>query len=129
MARRRGRINIVGSLITLTILAAIAGSILFGPYYWDHQLVKETARSAALKWAESTLEHKAKQKLDDEWEYREIPSYIDKAAACSFNTSGRRKIVTCAWAAHVYYPLTDYYKTIYFETTSEVTAGGKVNTY
>jgi len=129
MARRRGRFNIVGSLITLSILAAIGGGLLFGPYYWDHQVVKETVRSAALKWAETTLERKARQKLNEEWEYREIPEYIDKAAACGFETSGRRKIVSCAWTAYVYYPLTDYYKAIYFETTSEVTAGGKVNTY
>ena len=128
MSARRGRINFVGIAITAVIAAALGGAALFGPYYWDYLVVKEITRTVALTWEATGLHHKAEMKLDEEATNRELPDYIDYKSACTLAESGRMKVVNCAWVAHVYYPFTDYYKTLDFNVTSEVDGSGQVHT-
>lgn len=112
--RRRGRVQI------LTILlggAALFGAYLFyvfGDYYLTYFKMKELTKSVMLDWV-GLNEGKARRRLGEEFRRQEIPDYVSPEY-CEFETNGQERSVTCTWEVDVYYPGTDYYKTLSFET-------------
>lgn len=129
MRGQRGRVNIFGTTIILALLAIVAAGALFGPYYWDYLVVKELTRTAALTFVETEQPEKAKEELMVGVQQREVPEYFDPATMCTFEQNKVQYTVRCRWTAYVYYPLTDYYKALPFDVTSQVNAGGQVSTF
>ncbi len=129
MHPRRGRANILGILIILVLIAGIGGGALFGPYYWDHMVVKEVTRTSALTYIETQIEEKAVEQLHYEAERRDLGEYFDSYEFCTAAVQRNKTFkVNCTWTAYVYYPFTDYYKALPFSVTSEV-VGAEVETY
>ena len=112
--RRSGRINIIGILLTLTLAVAALGAYLFVPPYVVYYKMQNITKTLVLEWA-GLNEDAGHRRLPVELHTQEIPSYIT-IDMCQFKTDGNNKIVTCDWDIDVYYPFTDYYKTLTFET-------------
>ena len=122
---RRGRINIVSLLLTLMMIGGSVWAYTFGPYYWDHQVMKEIARTSALEWYATENEEKARARLGRLLQKREIDDYI-YTSDCFFETRGKINSIRCFWQVDVFYPYSDYYETLEFETTVEVNNRGDI---
>ena len=125
--RRGGR----AQLLTVVLLLVVAGGAflgwLFGPYYLDYLNMKEVVKSSALAWYAHVEESAAREKFRISMKSKEI-DYIT-ADDCSFEKSGEYYTVSCYWVVDVYYPGTDYFKTLEFEVSAEADQRGKVEVY
>lgn len=128
MRVRSGKIRLGGTILLLLVLGAIGFLGIFAPYWWDYYVIKEIGRSAALKWNETERLEKAKAKVDEELRRREVPDYFS-ADFCRFEEEQSIRRVVCSWQVDVYYPMTDYFKTLSFTTTSELDRTGNVETW
>jgi len=111
---RRGKFNIVGLLLFLALAAVMVWAYLFLPYYIVYFKMKEITKSVMLDWV-GLNEAKARRRIGEEFRREEIPDYVT-LDMCEFKTEGQERSVTCDWEVDVYYPFTDYYKTLTFET-------------
>lgn len=121
---RAGKVGIVGTI--LLVILAIGGYFanVFVPPYWTHQTMRQVTESVALDWAQLNRA-KAERRIGEEFRRQEVPNYIPDDA-CKLEERGTSKIVTCTWAVDVFYPPTDYYKTLAFTTRCEVDPHGNV---
>ena len=111
--RRQGKISIVGILMFLVAIVAALWGYLFMPYYLVYFKMKEITKSVMLDWV-GLNEGKARRRLGEEFRRQEIPPYIE-LDFCELKTEGQERSVVCSWEVDVYYPFTDYYKTLEFE--------------
>jgi hypothetical protein len=121
---RGGKVGLVGTI--LLVILAIGGYFanVFVPPYWTHQEMRQLTESVALDWA-ALNRGKAERRIGEEFRRKEVPNYIADDA-CKLEERGPNKIVSCAWAVDVFYPPTDYYKTLSFTTRCEVDQHGNV---
>ena len=122
---RRGRINILSLLVSILAIGGVIWGSTFGPYYWDHQVMKEIARSAVLQWYATENQDKGRDRLTRLLAKRGIEDYI-YPSDCFFETRGKLRSIRCAWQVDVFYPYSDYYETLAFETTVEVNQRGDI---
>lgn len=111
--RRRGRAQILTILLTAAGVAGMYLAFTFGDYYIVYFKMKELTKSVMLDWV-GLNEGKARRRLGEEFRRQDIPDYISPEF-CEFQTTGQERSVTCSWEVDVYYPGTDYYKTLDFE--------------
>lgn len=123
---RRGRVSLLGALLVLAIAAVVYGVWLFGPYYWDYLKMKQIAKTAVLDWHAFDSERHARSRYMTELKARHIPDYIDPEA-CSFEEESGLRIVECDYSVDVYYPFTDYYKTLHFHVYTDIDQSGELS--
>lgn len=111
--RRQGKFNIVSLFFLVAILGSALWGYLFMPYYLVYFRMKEITKSVMLDWV-GLNEGKARRRLGEEFRRQEIPDYVPMDL-CELKTEGQERSVTCTWEVDVYYPFTDYYKTLSFE--------------
>ena len=111
--RRRGKAQVLSILLTLGLAFGAYLLYTFGDYYITLFKMKELTKSVMLDWV-GLNEGKARRRLGEEFRRQEIPEYISPDY-CEFQTVGNERSVTCSWEVDVYYPGTDYYKTLSFE--------------
>lgn len=127
-AAEQGKVNIIG--LVLVVLLGIAGyfAYLFVPIHIDYMNMKEVVTSSSLAWYANDAKTASEKKLDEQLRAKEI-DYITRKDNCSIEESGDMYVVSCSWEVDVYYPPTDYYKTLVYETTAECDKGGTVMLY
>jgi len=125
--RRSGRINILTILLLLIVVAAGEAAWLFGPYYWDYQVMKEITKSSAREW-DALGEMKARAKLSHLLAKRGLDDYITERE-CNFEERGAVKVIDCRWVVDVYYPFTRYYKTLDFSLNTQIDGRGDVTQF
>lgn len=126
--RRAGRISGSSMLLLLLIAVGLAWAGIFGPYFWDEQVVREAAAASLREWRTEESLDRGKNKFANRLEKESI-DYIDPVVDCKFSMEGKIRYLECGWVAHVYYPGTNYYKTLNFNTTSECDEDGSVSQY
>jgi hypothetical protein len=112
-------------LLALTVGAVLGW--LFVPYYLDYLNMKEVVKSSSLAWYAHVEESAAREKFRIAMKTKGI-DYIT-ADNCSFEKSGEFYTVSCYWVVDVYYPGTDYFKTLEYEVSAEADQRGKVEVY
>ena len=126
-ARRRlrsGKVGLVGSILVAVLALGGYFANVFVPPIWTHQQMRQLTQSVALDWAQLNRA-KAERRIREEFRRQEVPNYIADDA-CKLEERGTSKIVACAWAVDVFYPPTDYYKTLTFTTRCEVDSQGNI---
>ena len=129
-ATRRHRAGRVQFLTLVLVLAVAVGgffSWLFVPYYIDYMNMKEVVKSSALAWYAHLEEHAAREKFRISMNEKGI-DYIT-AEDCLWQKQGEFYSVSCYWVVDVYYPGTDYFKTLEYEVGAEADQRGKVDVY
>ena len=114
MRSRRGGI----SWFTLLLIGLLAGGTMlthrFGPYYWDYWQMKEITKSTARTWKmfgrEDGLD-KLATLIDD----RGLSDYLDPSF-CDLIEHHDGVRVQCSWEVDVYYPFSEEYRTLSFQT-------------
>ncbi len=124
---RHGRVQVLTVLLLLALIVAGFFAQLFGPYYLDYMNMKEVVKSASLAWYANAEEVAGREKLRMTLDQKEI-DYIT-GDDCSFEKQGEYFVVSCAWVVHVYYPGTDYYKTLDYSVTASSDQRGSVEVY
>jgi hypothetical protein len=118
-------------ILTLLMLMLVAAggflAYLFVPYHIDYMNMKEVAKSSALSWYTHVEEHAAREKFRISLNEKEI-DYIT-ADDCKWEKRGELYTVACYWVVDVYYPGTDYFKTLEYEVAAEADQRGKVDVY
>ncbi len=125
---RRARINIVTVLLILVLGAVGIFAWLFGPYYWDKQVMNEVARTSALEWYATENRQKGMSRLGHLLEKRGLSEYI-YPNDCTFQEEGELRVVACWWEVDVFYPGSEMYRTLSFDTTVEVDRRGDAVQY
>jgi hypothetical protein len=120
---RTGRISIVNVVFFLCFVAGAVVAYTFSPYYWDYLKMQEVTKSAVLEWDAWDSKPRAVTRLADELERREIPDYILDEDCEFIEEANQTYTVRCAWAVDVYYPFTDKFRTLSFETLETVEEG------
>jgi hypothetical protein len=124
---RRGRISLVNVFLLLGLVAAAVLAWTFLPYYWDYMKMQEVTKSAVLEWDAWDERRRAEDKLADLLDRRSIPDYI-LAEDCQFlEEPDQIYTVRCAWKVDVYYPFTQKFKTLSFETLETVDDQGLIH--
>jgi len=120
---RRGESRVV-SLLLLGVLA-FAGLLVhtFGPAFIDYMNMREVIKAASLSWYAKQTEQSARARLEEGLADKEI-GYITGKDACTFKESAEEYVVACSWSLDVYYPGTDYYKTLDFWVSSSADRRG-----
>lgn len=111
---RSGKVSVINILLFALLAGGALWAYLFSPYYIVYFKMKEITKSVMLDWV-GLNEGKARRRLGEEFRRQDIPDYIE-TTFCDLKTVGNTKSVTCSWEVDVYYPFTDYYKTLSFET-------------
>ena len=127
---RRSRAGRVQILTLFLLLLAGAGGFfawLFVPYHIDYMNMKEVVKSSALAWYAHVEEHAAREKFRIAMNEKGI-DYIT-SEDCSWQKQGELYSVSCYWVVDVYYPGTDYFKTLEYEVGAEADQRGKVEIY
>ena len=125
--RRRGRVQFL--TIVLLLAASVAGYFLytFGPYQLDYLNMKEVVKSSALAWYAHVEETAARDKFTIAMGEKGI-DYIT-AEDCTWEHREDLYMVSCYWVVDVFYPGTDYFKTLEFEVGAEADKRGTVDVY
>ena len=125
--RREGRVQIL--TILLVLVAAVGGFLayLFVPYHLDYMNMKEVVKSSALAWYAHVEEHASREKWRISMKEKEI-DYITPED-CTWEKRGDIYAVSCYWVVDVYYPGTDYFKTLEYEVAAEADQRGKVEVW
>ena len=100
---------------------------LFVPYHLDYLNMKEVVKSSALAWYAHVEEHASREKFRISKNEKGI-DYIT-AEDCSWEKQGDTYLVSCYWIVDVYYPGTDYFKTLEYEVTAEANKRGGIEVY
>ena len=111
---RSGKMNIFGLILFLGLVAGLVLAYVFVPPWLVYVKMQEITESVVLDW-EGLNEGKARRRLPEELRRQEVPEYITPEM-CEFKQDGKNKEVSCYWEIDVYYPYTDYFKTLSFET-------------
>lgn len=127
-ASNSGKINVIGLVLTLLLVAGGYLAWLFVPYHLDYMNMKEVVTSSSLAWYANDSESAAQRKLDEQLRAKEI-DYITRKDNCDIGAVGALYVVSCSWEVDVYYEPTNYYKTLTYETTAECDKGGSVSLY
>jgi hypothetical protein len=124
---RAGRVQIL--TLFLLLLAGVGGFFawLFVPYHIDYMNMKEVVKSSALAWYAHVEEHAAREKFRIAMNEKGI-DYIT-SEDCTWLKQGQLYTVSCYWVVDVYYPGTDYFKTLEYEVGAEADQRGKVEIY
>jgi len=124
---RGGRVQIL--TILLLFILAVGGFFawLFVPYQLDYMNMKEVVKGSAIAWYAHVEEHAAREKFRIAMKEKEI-DYIT-AEDCQWEKRGEFYTVSCFWIVDVYYPGTDYYKTLEYEVSAEADQRGVVDVY
>ena len=122
MHRRSGKISLFLIFVLLLMAAAVMMVRRFGPYYWDYWKMKEVTKTAALHW-KMFGRPAGEEKLVGLLEDKEISDYIEPGY-CEFVDRGDEKNVYCSWEVDVYYPFSEEYRTLSFETDAISTVDG-----
>lgn len=121
--RRRGESRIVSLLLLGLIAFAGLLAYTFGPAFIDYMNMKEVIKAASLSWYAKQTEQSARARLDEGLTEKEI-DYITAKDACTFKESAEEYVVACTWSLDVYYPGTEYYKTLDFWVSSSADRRG-----
>jgi len=125
--RRSGRINILSLLLLLALVAGGGACWLFGPYYWDFEVMKEITKSSAREWS-ALGELKGRAELTHLLAKRELDDYITERD-CTFEERGSMKIIDCRWVVEVPYPYTSHTQVLDFSLTTQIDARGDVTQF
>jgi hypothetical protein len=124
---REGR----AQLLTIFLLLALAlggfFAYLFVPYQLDYMNMREVVKGSALAWYAHVEEHASREKFRMAMNEKGI-DYIT-AEDCNWEKRGDFYTVSCYWIVDVYYPGTDYYKTLEYEVSAEADQRGGVEVY
>lgn len=115
------------ALLLLVVGLALGWAKLFGMYYIDFLNMREVVKSSALEWYAKVSEPAARVRLTQMLETKEI-DYVS-IENCTFTQQGMAMTVGCTYKVDVYYPFTQYYKRLEFQTTAEVNERGVVTQY
>jgi hypothetical protein len=121
---RGGRVNVLGVLLVLLFIGGAGWAWIFGPYFWDYQVMREATAAAAREWRTAESKDKGVIKLWRRVEKEEM-TYIPETA-CSFQEEGTNRMIFCAWDVNVYYPGTEYYRTLSFSLDTTCDAEGDI---
>lgn len=124
---RQGRVQILTLLLLMVLAVGGFFAYLFVPYHIDYMNMKEVVKSSSLAWYAHVEEHAAREKFRIAMNEKGI-DYIT-AEDCSWEKRNELHIVSCAWIVDVYYPGTDYFKTLEYEVGAEADQRGKVEVY
>ncbi len=124
---RAGRVQFL--TLVLLLLAGLGGFFawLFVPYHIDYMNMQEVVKSSALAWYAHVEEHASREKFRISMKEKGI-DYIT-AEDCAWQKQGDLYSVSCYWVVDVYYPGTDYFKTLEYEVSAEADQRGKVELY
>ena len=117
--------NVVFRLLVVVGLVLGAGWVyLFGPAYLVKYKMEEIVSSAALTWANNTLE-KGKYELEHRFETEEIPEYlpVDK---CDWYEENDEKWVDCKWYVDVYIPVIGQVRRVRFQEKQGASRDGRL---
>lgn len=125
-ARRRqgGRASIITILFLLTIALVAYFSVVFGPYFIDYLNMQEVIKASALSWYAKEEEGAARDRFRVGLGDKGV-DYI-YPEDCTFSEQEGLYVVACEWPVDVYYPGTDYYKTLEFWVTASADKRGGV---
>ena len=123
-----GRVNLIGLMITVVLAVGGLLAYLFAPYHLDYMNMKEVVSSASLAWYANDAKSSGERKLEEQLRGKEI-DYITRKDNCSFEEAAGMFTTYCSWEVDVYYPFTDFYKTIWYEVTAECDDRGVVSVY
>lgn len=126
--RRHRSGRMAGSSILLILLAifGLAWGGIFGPYFWDEQVVREAGSAALREWRTTESLEKGKAKLASRLSKEGI-EYIDPVADCKFTMDSGYRYLECGWNPSVYYPGTQYYKTLSFYLSIACDSEGSIS--
>lgn len=122
-----GRVQILTLILVLVLSLGGFLAYLFVPYHLDYMNMKEVVKSSALAWYAHVEEHAAREKFRISMNEKGI-DYIT-AEDCTWEKRGEFYAVSCYWVVDVYYPGTDYYKTLEYEVAAEADQRGKIDVY
>ncbi|HCH66837.1 MAG: hypothetical protein CL927_20075 [Deltaproteobacteria bacterium] len=124
---RQGRVQLL--TVFLLLVAAVIGffAYIFVPYHLDYLNMKEVVKSSALAWYAHVEEHASREKFRIAMNEKGI-EYIT-AEDCTWEKRSELYMVSCYWAVDVYYPGTDYFKTLEYEVGAEANQRGGVEIY
>lgn len=125
--QRGGRAQVVTIVLLLVLSFGGFMAWLFVPYQIDYLNMKEVVKSSALAWYAHVEESAAREKFRISMKTKDI-DYIT-ADDCTFEKRGDFYTVSCYWVVDVYYPGTDYYRTLEFEVSAEADQRGKVEVF
>lgn len=111
---RRGRVQVLTILMFLVGGAALYLIWVFWPYVKVYVEMREVAKSVVIEWA-GMNEGKAKRRIQEEFRKQDIPEDQLTLDNCELKKEGNERMVHCDWELDVYYPPTQYYKTLSFD--------------
>ena len=114
---RRGKMSIGGILSLILVVAGSVFLYMFFDPYWTWLKMQEITESVVLEWVAYNRK-KADQRLDSELRKQDIPDYVTKES-CEIEQEDKVRRVTCYWEVDVYYPFTEEFRTLYFDTYAE----------
>lgn len=121
---RAGRVNVLGVILVLLLAVGAGWAWLFGPYFWDYQVMREATAAAAREWRSTESKDKGAFKLWHRLD-NEGMDYIFETE-CSFQQEGTNRMISCAWDVDVYYPGTSYYRTLSFSLDTTCDSVGDI---
>ena len=114
---RAGKINVVGILIVLVLVAGAVFVHTFGPYYWDAVNMKEVVRNTSITYQDRG-KAKGLERLTQELYTRDIPDYIVETD-CKLSSRGQVFTVSCSWAVDVTWPFTSVVRRMEFDVEAK----------
>lgn len=124
---RRGRVQLLTVFLLFAVSVVGFFAYLFAPYHLDYLNMKEVVKSSALAWYAHVEEHASREKFRIAMNEKGI-DYIT-AEDCTWEKRGEFYTVSCYWVVDVYYPGTDYFKTLEYEVGAEANQRGGVEVY
>ncbi len=122
--RRQGRTNIFTILLLMVLGVVMYFSYTFLPYYLDYMNMQEVVKASALSWYAKEEEAAGRDRFRQGLGEKGVDYvYMDD---CSFAEQEGLFVVACEWPVDVYYPGTDYYKTLEFWVTASADKRGGV---
>jgi hypothetical protein len=123
MARnRQGRISYGTLLLLLVVGVGVGWGMLFGPKYIDYLNINECSGMALAAWHAHGVQERAPTRFNECLADKGIEDMTIES--CKIEPHDNNKYMYCYWEVYVYYPGTDYYKTLSFEVTNELDLKG-----
>lgn len=124
---RGGKVKFLTVVLLLVLSVGGFLTYLFLPYYVDYWHMKEAVKSSALSWYAEDEENAAHESMRISLKDKGI-DYITNED-CEWEKRGDYFTVSCGWIVDVYYPGTNYYKTIEYVVSAEADQRGDVVVY
>jgi hypothetical protein len=116
--------NILSFLLVVILAAVGYFAYTFVPYFIDYLNMKEVVKASALSWYAKEEEKAGRTRFKKGLSDKGVDYVFPED--CSFAEQEGLYVVSCEWYVDVYYPGTDYYKTLEFWATASADKRGGV---